>query len=407
MTYSEQSGIYGADTPSIGAFGALKVVQDVTIGEGKQIVDNLPLFWDDQQVSGSGTSSTHSVNRASTKIAVSNATAGVRIRQTFRRYNYQPGKGQVALMTFIMDAASAGDTFELGYFDDQNGLFLRRAGSTLSVVVRSYVTGAAVETDIPQSSWNEDKFDGTGRSGITIDPTKINIFAFDFEWLGGGRVRFGFNIGGITIIAHEQVYANQINSVYMSTPNLPFRYRIANNGTGGARFLECICTSISTEGGQQDSGLVRFVSNETTPVTCGSVGTWYALLGIRLKSTHLGITIKTLKAALCATTSADLFTWQLRWNPTVATTVPAPFSYTDVTNSALQLAVGLTANTVTGGTILNGGYGASGIATSDDLTNALILGASIAGVSDTLVLCASPLSTSTGITAGLTVRELL
>jgi hypothetical protein len=45
-------------------------------------------------------------------------------------------------------------------------------------------------TFIPQTSWNYDVMDGTGKSGFTLDPTKINIFQLKFHYLGGGNLFF-------------------------------------------------------------------------------------------------------------------------------------------------------------------------------------------------------------------------
>ena len=73
--------------PNLDAFARLRISNPETIFDSKQLNDKQPLFWDDQQVSGSGTTSTYNTNKASTTLAVSNLTAGKRVRQTFRRFN--------------------------------------------------------------------------------------------------------------------------------------------------------------------------------------------------------------------------------------------------------------------------------------------------------------------------------
>ena len=84
--------IKASDSASIDAFARLRVSNPYTIFDSKQIHDNLPRRWDDQEISGSGTTSTYNTNEASTTIAVSSLTAGRRVRQTFMRFNYMPGK---------------------------------------------------------------------------------------------------------------------------------------------------------------------------------------------------------------------------------------------------------------------------------------------------------------------------
>jgi hypothetical protein len=49
---------------------------------------------------------------------------------------------------------------------------------------------APTETITPQASWNVDVLDGTGVSGMTLDPTKMNIFDVDFQYLGAGNLFF-------------------------------------------------------------------------------------------------------------------------------------------------------------------------------------------------------------------------
>jgi len=112
----------------------------------------------------------------------------------------------------------------------------------MKVVIRSNVTGSPVDSEVAQSSWNGDKLDGNGLSGITLSPLNTQIMWFDMEWLGVGDVRMGFFIGGKQIIAHTFGNANAIPTVYMSTPNLPIRYEITNDGTGGAVDMDHICS---------------------------------------------------------------------------------------------------------------------------------------------------------------------
>jgi len=50
---------------------------------------------------------------------------------------------------------------------------------------------APTESITAQASWNIDVCDGTGPSGMTLDPTKINVFDVDFQYLGAGNLFFG------------------------------------------------------------------------------------------------------------------------------------------------------------------------------------------------------------------------
>jgi hypothetical protein len=135
--------ITAQDNATIDAFGRLRVSEPFTILDTKQLVDSLPLFYDDAQTSGAGTTSTYNANQASTTMAVSAATAGVRVRQSKLRGTYQPGKSLLILATFVLGTTPSGVTKRVGYFDEKNGLFLQAAGSTLSFVRRTFTSGAA------------------------------------------------------------------------------------------------------------------------------------------------------------------------------------------------------------------------------------------------------------------------
>ena len=67
------------------------------------------------------------------------------------------------------------DGMGFGYQGSSFGIFWFRNSST---------------TFIPQASWNLDTMQGTGKSGITLDPTKLNIFELKFQYLGGGNLFF-------------------------------------------------------------------------------------------------------------------------------------------------------------------------------------------------------------------------
>lgn len=410
MSYFRQV-ILDTDNAVGDAFGRLRTSDTVTLFDSKQLHDNQPLFWDDSEVSGSGTTSSHSTATASTTIGVALNTAGKRVRQTYQRFNYQPGKSQLVFLTGTLGASGGGTgiTRAAGIFDDNDGIFMKDDEGTLKAVVRSSASGSPVDTEVSQSSWNIDPLDGTGKSGVTLDSTKSQIIVIDFEWLGVGRVRIGFNIDGVTYYVHEFLHANSVSNVYMSTPNLPLRYEIENSGTGAASTLEHICTSVISEGGVQDNGVVRYASTANTQVDCAVVGTLYAVKGIRLKSTHLDATIKMLSAAVQIQSASDDLEYILVFNPTVA---GSP-SWSNETNSAVQTATGATANTVTGGTYITGGYVASGNAQNasgtiaQEVPNALLLGSAIDGTPDEIWLCAKPLTNvNTLIEGSITWREI-
>jgi len=391
-------GAAGAD-----AFGRQRVSNPEMIFNSKQIFDNQPLYWDDIQESGSGTTSTHSTDTASTTLGVSLNTAGKRTRQTFMRFNYQPSKSQLIFITGILKASGGGTGIisRMGYFDDNNGLFLENNVGTINLVRRTYTGGSASDNTYPQSSWNIDKMDGSGASGITLDFTKTQIFIIDFEWLGVGRVRFGFNVNGITYYVHELLNANNLATVYMSTPNLPLRYQIINDGTGAASTINCICSAVISEGGREEVALNSYVSTRGSAVTATKNVT-NAIIATRLKTGYLSATIDVLDLSLL-TVSNDNYEWQLYLNPSGINNL----TYSGVNNSSLEYAVAPNGTVISGGFSIAGGYAqAKTDIQADSLKSLLKLGSSITGRKDVLVLSCQPLGASDSVVyGGINYRE--
>jgi hypothetical protein len=406
---------YDKDGDITDAFGRVRVSNPITVFDSKQLHDAAPLFWDDEQVSGTANTS-HSTNTASTTISVNLNTDGKRVRQTFQRFNYQPGKSQLVMMTGVLNKSGGGTgiTRYIGAFDENNGMFIKDEAGTYRFGIRSSVTGSPVNTEIAQTAWNLDPMDGTGSSGITIDFSKAQIFVFCYEWLSVGSVWCGFHIDGKTYYAHRFDHANSVTGAYMSTPNLPLRYEIElSGGTGAASSLEHICTTVISEGGRQDNGIIRSVSTAGTPVDMDTEDTWYSVVGLRLRSTHLDTTIKLTSAHLQLQSASDDAEWCIIFNPTEGS---SPTWQTNLTNSACEYYLGGAAQiTLTGGTELQRGYLSTGTgpAGSGDLSsgleNALVLGATRSGTADRVVLACRPIngsSTDVYVEGALEWREL-
>lgn len=368
------------------AFYRQRMSAPETVFDSKQINDKQPLFWDDQLISGSGGASTYNANQASTTLSVAANTAGRRVRQTFRRFNYQPGKSQLFIQTGIFGTAETGIRRKSGLFDSSNGIFFDQQSDGIGVTVRTFTSGSAVDTRVLQANWNIDKLDGTGASGITLDFSKTLIWFSDFEWLGVGSIRFGFFINGRPYYCHKVNNANISTLVYMSTPNLPLRYEIENTGTGGAVGFTHICSTVISEGGLKDTGFPFGIDRDATPLTTANNTSFYPVLGLRLKTGYQGSFIKLLDLSITCTSTAS-YNYVLLLNPTIVGTA---LTWTDITNSSCQqMNTSTSATTVTGGTkILSKAAqeGNTGGSNEGTLRSDFALGSTIAGVSDVIIL---------------------
>ena len=414
--YYPQSGRIVLPAPQArDLFGRMYTAEPFTIFDSKQTLDNAPIFWDEALVSGSGISSAYSKDEAATTITSTDLTAGSFVRQTFMRFNYQPGKEYGLFMTGVIDInSSTGTEAVIGLIDDNNGLaFVNKAGE-MHVRIRSSVSGSPVDIDIPQSAWNVDPLDGTGeQSSIKVDFTQAQIFFIRFGWLGFNDPEFGVVVGSEIYICHKFANANQSTSVYMSTPNLPLRYSLTTTAESPAASLKAVCAEIHASGGQQPNGVLRHASTDGLHADLAVEDQLYAVIGIRLKTTHIGASIDMLRAAINVNTGTDAVQWLLVFNPQ---TITGTFTYADETNSAVQIArASGSAPTVTVGTgiIFDGGFANSGRnnvsqGETSDLLNAVRLGAAIDGTRDEAVLCVRPINgaSNVDVEAALTWREL-
>jgi hypothetical protein len=285
------------DTNAVDAFGRARVSELFTLGDYKHVYAIDPNFLD--SVSGAGSTVTFFQNQAAARLQTGIGSTASCIHQTKFYHHYQPGKGQLIFSSFNFYAPQQNATKRTGYFDDRDGIYLEQVGintsdgvnpdiGTLNWVIRSFTSGIATETRIPQSQWNRDKCDGTGTSGFDLDVTKTQLAFIDFQWLGVGRVRCGFAHNGQLITAHEFYHSNNLATVYIANPNLPVRCEIRNTGVGIGASFDQICSSVMSEGGYVESGIDFAVTMTTSRTTPTPAGTELPLIAIRLKNTFQG-----------------------------------------------------------------------------------------------------------------------
>lgn len=272
------------------AFGRLRVATPYTLYDSQARYAKDSTF--SYQTSGSGANS-YNTNQSSVNLTVGTAV-GTSVAQTYRVFPYQPGKSLLTLQTFTMATAQTNLNQKVGYFNTNNGVYFMQSGSTLSFTIRTFTSGSVVDNTVNQSSWNGDKLDGTGKSGITLDVTKTQILWMDFEWLGVGSVRCGFVINGQYVTCHTFNNANTTNTVvYMQTAILPLRFEInATSTVTGTPVLQQICSSVVSEGGyEQTSQQFQAFRPITSALSLSASGTYYPLVSIRLNASYLGAVV--------------------------------------------------------------------------------------------------------------------
>jgi len=387
---------FGGNT--LDAFGRLRVSNPLTIFDSKNIMSQNTLF---NSTTANGGTVSYTANKSTVNLNVTEAASSKTVRQSNRVMSYQPGKSLLIFNTFVMNEPTTNLKQKVGLFDANNGIFFTADGTTLKIVRRTFTSGAAVDTEISQSSWNGDKLDGTGASGFDLDPATSNILFIDIEWLGVGSVRVGFVINGQLITAHTFNNANSLTTVYMQTANLPIRYEIERAGTltAGTYTLQQICSSCISEGGYSPQGLEQMISTTTlsTGVNLPTANTYYNIATIRIKSGRPYAVIVPAGTDILNVSNGD-FEWGLFVNATPST----PFSYASFSDN---VEYDLTTSDLTAlGTRIAGGYLGGKTAPftlgGDFIAFSNQLGQTIGGTSDTLTLGVRP-GSANGDVAGL------
>jgi len=373
---------------NVDAFGRLRTSQPYSLfdSQNRYAIDNQ---FDTATVTGG--SITYLPNESSVRMDLTTASGAEVVRQSYRSMLYQPGKGLLALMTFVMNTPKANLRQRVGYFGTQNGLYFELTGAspgTKAFVLRTYVGGSVDNTSrrVEQSAWNGDKLDGTGASGLTLDLTKPQILWMDFEWLGVGNVRCGFIINGLYVVCHTYQTANVYGtSVYMTTAILPIRYEITNTAaTADASSMKQICSSVMSEGGLEPVSVNHVAARTTSLVGIGT--TLVPLVSIRLASTALGAVVLPSSIKVLPTSLSDDFEIQLVKNATLTGA-----SFTAVASDA-NVEYDVSSTAMSNGTTIQIDYAASSVLGNTALNEPgsfnwdTQLGASISGTSDVYTL---------------------
>ena len=166
---SAESGFYfGYNGTSFGILhstGGVREIQTLTITTKSSTVENI----------------TVTLNGVATSVAVTNGASTATTAYEISKGTYAGWTAQQRGSTVIFlanDVGNKSSTFSI-------------SGSTVVGAFAETLAGvASTDTWIPQSSWNADTMDGNGPSGVTLDPTKGNVFQIGIQYLGFGSIVF-------------------------------------------------------------------------------------------------------------------------------------------------------------------------------------------------------------------------
>ena len=219
--------------------------------------------------------------------------------QSYNHIRYAPGISTLMRFTFNFNDPITNVIKRVGMFTDQgtypstagDGVYLEQDGSAVSVVRRYMTTGGTgAEERVLQGNWNLDKLDGTGASGVTLNWTLAQHLVIEYQWLGVGTIRFGFETGDLGVIwCHEIHSVNGLSVAWSRTGTLPVRAEVRSAGVlATAGKLTLINVVVLQEGDVADfRGWKYFGGNSgATAKVGGTAAGLYPVLSLRAASTN-------------------------------------------------------------------------------------------------------------------------
>jgi len=374
-------------------FQRLRISEPFTLFDGKQILDSAPLIYNTELVSGGTT--TYLPNEASSRLEVTGTSGSRTTRQSRLYVPYQPGKSQYIIMTGVFGAAVSNVRRRMGYFDDENGIYLEQISAGVAVVLRSFTSGSVVNTSVVQANWNIDPLDGTGPSGLTLDLTKFLIVFIEFGWLGGAGVRIGIYLDGEATYVHSfDLSAN--STVFMTTPVLPLRWEIASTAASAGGSLIQTCGAAYSEGGFSPTG---YVGSRGTLVSRGVTTSPLPVVSVRLKTAYARGLLLPLGASAQVTSIDDVICQVV----VGGTLTGANWNDTDL--DATEFDVEATA--ITGGTTIATFFANNNSGDiSKSFDSALVVAAAFAGATDNISLVIQTDVGTAGVLGALDWKEI-
>ncbi len=201
----------------------------------------------------------------------------------------------------------------------------------------------------------DDPLNGNGASGMTIDHTKLNVFAIQYQYLGAGNIMYQIENPetGELVTFHQVKYANSSTVPSVQLPIFHFNLWVSNGGTTTDIVMKCGSFGLFIEGNVEPKQIhqPQFSSGLQSKA---SVQSEVALFTIRNKTTYaskanyIAIQLEFAATSIEANSANNLGTVRLVRNATLGGTP----SYSDINTTDSVVEIDTAGTTVTGGTDL-------------------------------------------------------
>jgi len=269
---------------NLDAFGRLRVSDTGQRLDVEFLYDKQEEYFD--EITGGTASVVHDSDARDLVMAINDTSTSSTATMSSHPVPYTPGNSQLIDITGTLNGANL-------------------SGGTVSVFLRSKVTGTVTEESYDQSSWDALT---SGR-----DWSDSFILAMDFQSLKVGTIKFHIVTDGAPQTIKQINNDNKRATGYWQLPNLPAYYRIWNDTSGNtvtemgygnednaigirhivaanaSQTMRAICCTVKSEGGlglQEMAGLPRAIDVGETEIAVAA--TLIPLLSIRPKATFNG-----------------------------------------------------------------------------------------------------------------------
>jgi len=187
---------------------------------------------------------------------------------------------------------------------NRTGTFSLSSATTAVGTFAETVAGvASTTTAVAQTAWNIDRMDGTGPSGMTLDPTKGNVYQIRYQWLGFGMILFYIedSESGELCEVHQIKFANSNITPSIQNPTLPICMLAKNTTNNTDMVIKSSSLAGFVEGMDSELGPLHAASNTDLDVGTTEV----PILSVRSKVVFQSVINRVVDRVQTFTVSTD------------------------------------------------------------------------------------------------------
>jgi len=287
-------------------------------------------------------------------VSTGTTTASTAEWESKRHAKYRAGLGGAFRGTGLFTLGVAGTEQMIGLADTdgssashKNGFGIGYDGATFGFMRWQN----DVLTTVAQADW-DDPMDGSGDSGMILDPTKLNVYFIQFQYLGAGAIVLWIenDSTGTMVKAHTILYTNKNTVPSIYNPNFHIMVHALNRGTTSDMIVKSASLAYFIE------GETRYIELQQPQFTSGvkektTVTTEVAIFTIRNKATYasktnyIDIVLEAVGTSIEASSANNLGQVRLVRNATLG---GSP-SYADINTTDSLVDIDTAGTTVTGG----------------------------------------------------------